>query len=50
MIKPGEIQQKARAVGVRDQQIEKAKIYYTLIFQRNSLKDCLNIRADGKVL
>ena len=23
MIKPGEIQQKARAVGVRDQQIEK---------------------------
>lgn len=32
MIKPGEIQQKARAVGVRDQQIEKDYILSWILF------------------
>jgi uncharacterized protein len=32
MIKPGEIQQKARAVGVRDQQIEKDYIFSWILY------------------
>jgi predicted nucleotidyltransferase component of viral defense system len=32
MIKPGEIQQKANAVGVRDQQIEKDYILSWILF------------------
>jgi hypothetical protein len=32
MIKPGEIQQKARAIGVRDQQIEKDYILSWILF------------------
>ena len=52
MIKPGEIQQKAREAGVRDQQIEKDYILSWILqgmAQHNQLKECLVFKG-GTVL